>query len=233
MSSGAKVGLIVGATILGLLLLVGVAALFLGSDSTSSSFEETGTAIGGDDDDDASGDEAPAVVLPAGYHAVDGDGVSMGVPEGWDDASPEDFAMSADDFREAFPDAPDELLEQGAAAVENGQVLVAFDYAGGELDNVNVLEMRVALPLEMIEAQARSELGAVGAEVDSIEDADVPAGEALRADYALQMAGPDGPVDVVGVQYYVVNDDGAYIVTFTGEGAVDHAVAMMETFRTS
>jgi hypothetical protein len=157
--------------------------------------------------------------------------VSIGVPEGWDEVSPDDFEMSADEFKKAFPDAPEEYLEQSASAVENGQVLVAFDLAGGAFDNVNVVRLPLRVPLDMIERQARLELAALEAEIGSIEDADVPAGDALRAEYSLQVAGPDGPVDVVGVQYYVVNDDGSYVITFSGEGAADEAATMMETFR--
>ena len=35
--------------------------------------------------------------------------------------------MSPEEFEQAFPDLPDEMLERGAAAVEQGSVLVAFD----------------------------------------------------------------------------------------------------------
>jgi hypothetical protein len=35
------------------------------------------------------------------------------------------------------------------------------------------------------------------------------------------------------VQFYVVTDEHAYVVTFTGPGAVDLATRMMETFRVS
>ena len=85
--------------------------------------------------------------LPAGYEVVEGDGVSIGVPEGWEGISPEDAALSEEEFEQAFPDLPDEMLEQGAAAVSQGSVLVAFDVASGSFDNVNIIEIPTRVEL--------------------------------------------------------------------------------------
>ena len=57
-----------------------------------------------------------------------------------------------------------------------------------------------------MEQQAETELAALGAEIDSIEEAPVPAGDALRAEYTVDVALPDGgTVPTHGVQYYVVD----------------------------
>ncbi len=46
----------------------------------------------------------------------------------------------------------------------------------------------------------------MGAEIGSIEEAPVPAGDALRAEYTVDVALPDGgTVPTDGVQYYVVD----------------------------
>jgi hypothetical protein len=216
MSSGGKVALVITGVV-GVLVLLLVAGLVLGSESE--------TDIGDPDE---------VADVPEGYEVLDGVGVSIAGPDSWVEIDAEDAAMTPEDFRAAFPDAPESLLEQGAAAVDQGSVLVAYDVASGvDADNLNIIEMPVRLTLDVIESQARVELSGVGADVSSMEEVDLPAGDALRAEYTLEVALPEGSTTVVGVQYYVVTDEHAYVVTFTGPGAVDLAARMMATFRVS
>jgi hypothetical protein len=208
--------------------------LLLGSDADSSSDTNSSSDTSSESPETTDG-EAAAVDLPAGYHLVEGDGVSIGVPEGWEGISPEDAALSEEEFAQAFPDLSDEMLERGAAAVNQGSVLVAFDVESGSLDNVNIIEIPTRIELSSMEQQAETELAALGAEVDSIEEAPVPAGDALRAEYTVDVALPDGgSVATHGVQYYVVTEDRTYVVTFSSATDVgDVATTMMETFRVS
>ena len=41
-----------------------------------------------------------------------------------------------------------------------------------------------------MEQQAETELAALGAEIDSIEEAPIPAGDALRAEYTVDVGAP-------------------------------------------
>jgi hypothetical protein len=225
MSTGAKIAIAVVVGFFGLILISVLAIAVLGTDSESS-FEATGSTLDGGD-----GSDAGTADVPEGYEVIEGDGVSIAAPDHWQEVSADDFAMSEEEFAEAFPDAPESLIEQGANAVDSGAVLVAYDFESERFDNVNILEMGGVPPLDVIEAQARLELEAVGADIVSLDEADVPAGDALRAEYTVTLNAPDGPVDVHGVQYYVVTDDEAFVVTFSGDGAVDVSAEMIETFR--
>ena len=224
MSGGAKAALIAGLAIVGLLVVIGLGVLLLGSDDESSS-DGTETPVDGGEDTSAD--------LPDGFHVIEGEGVSIGTPEGWDGIAPEDAAMSPEEFEQAFPDVSDEMLEQGAAAVSQGSVLVAFDVEIGSLDNLNVIEIPARIELELMERQAETELSAMGAEIESIEEAPIPAGDALRADYTVDVALPDGDtIATQGVQYYVVTDDRTYVVTFSSANDIsDLATTMIDTFR--
>jgi hypothetical protein len=225
MSGGSRAALIVGLAIVGLLIVIGLAVLFVGTESESSS-ESAATTVDG-------GAGAGAADLPAGYSVVQGDGVSIGVPEGWEGISPEDVALSQEEFEQAFPDVPDEMAERGAAAVDQGSVLVAFDVESGSFDNVNIIEIPTRIELSLMEQQAETELTAMGAEIGSIEEVSIPAGDALRAEYTLDVALPDGgTVPTQGVQYYVVTDDRTYVITVSSPSDIrDLATVMVDTFR--
>jgi len=217
MSSGGKVALVITG-VAGTLVLLLAAVFVLGSES----------------EPDGPGPVDEVADVPDGYELLEGVGVTIAVPESWVEIDADDATMTPEDFRAAFPDAPESLLDQGAAAVDRGSVLVAYDVASGlDFDNLNIIEMPVRLPLDVIESQARVELSGVGADVAGFEEVDLPAGDALRAEYTLEVALPEGTLDAVGVQYYVVTDEHTYVVTFTGPGAVDLAARMIETFRAS
>ena len=73
----------------------------------------------------------------------------------------------------------------------------------------------------------------MGAEIGSIEEAPIPAGDALRAEYTVEVALPDGgTIPTQGVQYYVVTDDRTYVITFSSANEIgDLATTMIDTFR--
>ena len=228
MSSGAKVGLVVGAVV-GLLLLIAVAALFLGSDSTSSSFEGTGTPIAPDDTTPSNDD----IALPDGYTLVEGDGVSIGAPDGWEPISPEDFNMSSEEIEQAFPDAPEGFADQFSVLFEQGAVLVAFEPSTTFAANVNIIEVPGEIPLDQTNGEPEAQLETVGAEVVASGLVDLPAGEAYRVEYTLDVAGADGAVVTsAGVQYYLPSQGNTYIITIsTLEDDAALADVMAETFR--
>ena len=94
-SKGAVIALVAVGGLVVLALLSVVALQLLGTEEDTSS--ETGTAI------EAGG-------LPNGYEQIDGDGVSIAAPQGWQPISAEDFALTPEELRQAFPDAPEGML---------------------------------------------------------------------------------------------------------------------------
>lgn len=242
-SSGSKTPLIVAGVIGVLVLLVGALVLFSGGDdddddeviTTTTTEEEEDTDTTDDDGSDTTAedpDDDPAE-LPGGYELLEGDGVSIGAPEGWELIAAEDLALGGEDFSSAFPDAPEGLVEQGLGLFENGAVLVAFDFGGEQFaDNVNVVEIPGEAPLEEIEDPAAQQLSSLGGEVIDSAIVEVAAGEALRIEYTLAVALPDGSsVPAEGVQYYIPIDGSTYIVTVsTGSEVADLADVMIETF---
>lgn len=238
-SSGNKVPLIVAGVVGVLVLLVLGLVLLSGGDdddgeSTTTTIEDTDTTDSATDDegsdtteDDGAGD------LPDGFAQLEGDGVSIGAPEGWELVGSEDLALGGEDFSSAFPDAPEGLVEQGLSLFENGAVLVAFDFRGQQFaDNVNVVEIPGEAPLDEIEGPASEQLAALGGEVLDSAVVEVAAGEALRIEYTLAVGLRDGSsVPAEGVQYYIPIEGSTYIVTVsTGSGAADLADKMIETF---
>ena len=228
-SSGNKVPLII-AGVVGVFVLLALGLVLLSGgddddeDSTTTTVEDTETTR--DEGSDA-GD------VPDGYAMLEGDGVSLAAPEGWELVAAEDLALGGDDFSNAFPDAPEGMVEQGLGLFENGAVLVAFDFSGEQFaDNVNVVEIPGEAPLDEIEGPATQQLSSLGGEVVDSGTVEVASGEALRIEYTLAVALPDGSsVPAEGVQYYMPIDGNTYIVTVSaGSGAADLADAMIETF---
>ncbi len=245
-SSGSKTGLIVAAVIFGLILLGGGIALLAGSDgdeeSTTTTEDETDTTEPDtteeapdttEDDDGSDTTVADPDDLPEGFALLEGDGVSIAAPEGWELVDAEDMALGDEEFSNAFPDAPEGLVEQGLGLFENGAVLVAFDFGGTAFaDNVNVVEIPGEAPLDDIEEPAAQQLSSLGGEVLDSGVVDVAAGEALRIEYTLEVALPDGSaVPAEGVQFYIPVDGSTFIVTVSSaSGAADLGDVMIETF---
>jgi hypothetical protein len=113
-------------------------------------------------------------------------------------------------------------------------VLVAFDLSGQDAfaSNVNVVDVPGEAPLRAIEGQAASQLTSLGGEVLDSGIVELPVGEALRIEYTLEVALPDGSTfPAEGVQFYVPVDGRTFIITVSaGEGAAALADEMIATF---
>lgn len=242
-SSGSKAPLIIGAVVAALVLLVGAIVLLGGDDDDDEATTTTTTVEDGSDTteatdtttDDGGSDTTVdgSDEVPDGFEVLEGDGVSIAAPEGWELIDAEDLELGGEDFSNAFPDAPEGLVEQGLGLFENGAILVAFDFSDPEFaDNVNVVEIPGEAPLDAIEEPATQQLSSLGGEVIDSGIVELAFGEALRIEYTLAVALPDGSsVPAEGVQYYLPLDGTTYIVTVsTGSGAADLASAMIETF---
>jgi hypothetical protein len=228
MSAGAIVAIVIGCVV-GVLVLAGVAVAILGTEAEET-FSDVGSSIDGSED----GGTPPAADVPEGFTLADGDGVAMATPVGWEVIDAADASMGAEQFSDLFPDAPPEMVEQGLNVFEQGAVLVAFDFGASDFSsNVNVIKVPGEAPLGVVEGQAEQQLGTLGAEVVDSGVVDVALGEALRIEYTIAVAAPDGSsVTAEGVQYYLPHDGSTYIVTVSsGAGAAGIADQMIETFR--
>ena len=230
LSGGAKAALIVGASIVALVLVIGIAALFLGSES-SSTFSATGSAITPEDGPSPGGGDDEA--LPDGYALVEGDGVSIGTPEEWQEIAPEDFDLSPEEVDELFPDMPEGIADQFGTLFQQGAVLVAFEPSPTGGSNVNIIEAPGEVPLDDLEGEVEAQLGTFGAELVEAGRVTLPAGEAYRVEYTFDVNDPSGEaVAGTGVQYYLPADGHTYIITVSGpSGAAEVADLMAETFR--
>jgi hypothetical protein len=234
MSTGAKVAIGVVGGLVALVVLAVVAIALLGEEAEPS-FERTGEVTDGGDGDRGDGGDGggdAAATVPEGYHLVEGDGVSIAVPESWDEIAPEDFAMTDEEFRQAFPNAPQDMLQQGGQFFEQGAVLVAFDTTSEFASNVNVIDIPGEAPLGLVEGQAESELSTLGAELHETGRVDLPIGEALRVEFTLDVATPGGgSVAARGVQFYAPVDGRTYIITISTTDEGELADRMIDTFR--
>lgn len=229
MSTGAVVALVLGC-VLGVLVLAVVAVSVLGTDA-----EPTASELGNSDiTEERSGTSTPAPDVPEGFELMEGDGVAMATPAGWELIDAADVAMGGEQFSQAFPDAPPEMVEQGMNMFEQGAVLVAFDFSDPAFaSNVNVIKIPGEAPLGLIKDQAAQQLATLGGEVIETGRVDVAIGEALRIEYTLDVASPDGSsVPARGVQFYVPAGGSTYIVTVTmGSGSAALADQLIETFQ--
>jgi hypothetical protein len=194
----------------------------VGGDTTERSTEET-TATPADD----SGD------LPSGWHRVTGDGVSLGVPEDWEAVPLDEVELGSEDLQDVLPDADKAMLDQAASIVQQGGVLLVFGPGSAEqfTDNINVLELPVAADPDQMEDEAATGLQQVGATLRSMDRVEVPSGTAVRVAYAIEFQGPDGPVTVEGVQFYVPGGKKTFVITVSAlADPGDLADAMLPTF---
>lgn len=230
-----KAPLLAAAAVVVLALLVGGFFLLKDDDkdddaSTSNTTEQTDTTDGGTDTTEGGGEGD----LPDGFEVLEGDGVSIAAPEGWQVIGAEDFDMTSEELAQAFPDAPEGMIDQGLQLFQQGAVLVAFDLGGGDFSpNVNVIDIPGEAPLDVIESQAVGQLDQVGGDIKDSGTVNVPLGEALRILYTLDVALPDGSsLPAQGVQYYLPVDGHTYIVTVsTGGDADELGSQMIDTFQ--
>jgi hypothetical protein len=213
LSTGAFLGLVIGGVV-GVFVLVGLAIALLGSD-----------------DGDAASAVAPAVV-PEGFALVEGDGVSMAVPAGWRQIDPDE--LDTDVLDDAFPDASTELDEPGATPSEQGVVLVAMDGDDPPYTaNVNIVSVPMQVSLAELTGVAEAQLRPLGAQINAIERAHLPVGDAVRVAYTVPVALPDGTsATAAGVQHHIPLDGRTYTITTSSMGDPGElADEMAATFR--
>lgn len=173
---------------------------------------DDGAVDDGDDADPGSDVEAPD--LPDGWGVIEGDGVTIGAPDEWTGVPLAEFIMGGDDLEQLLPDVDPAMLNQASQIIEQGGVLLAFGPTVDDFtDNVNILAMPIPATMDDLEREADLGMAQLGADVDSIEPVDLPVGEALRVRYSLTFQGPEGPVTIQGVQFFIPQDRTTYVMT--------------------
>ena len=182
--------------------------------------------------------DAAGASIPEGWDriAVEGEGFSLALPEGWLSVAPADLAESGvfDQMAEDNPEAA-AVMEQARQAIESGQMsFMAFETGQRTVDtgfaaNMNVVkvpdtgnistddiaaQMAAALPLQI-----------PGLEVLDTDTTVLPAGEAavVRSRWTVQVGQSELPV--VLTQYAILSGDSGHILSFTApdESAADYA----------
>lgn len=201
----------------------------LGGDTTTTEERSDGEGTDdGGDDDGGSGDDS----VPDGWKVIEGDGVTIAVPDEWVDVPLEDFEMGSEDFQELMPEADEAMLNQAAAVVQQGGVLLAFGPPeDGFTDNLNILRLPVEAELDQLEREAELGMQALGAEMHSLDRVELPMGEAIRVSYTAEFQSPEGPFSVEGVQLYVPVEGATFVLTISAvEDPGDLADEMAQTF---
>ncbi|MFP5255026.1 MAG: hypothetical protein ACLGI8_04155 [Acidimicrobiia bacterium] len=190
----------------------------------------TSTSADGDGVDD--GGNTAAASVPDGWKVVEGDGVSIAVPEEWIDVPLEDFELGREDLEELMPQADEAMLNQAVGVVQQGGVLLAFGPPdAGFTDNLNILRLPVSAELDQLEREAELGMEALGAEVHSLDRVELPSGEAIRVSYTAEFQSPDGPFSVEGVQLYLPSDGATFVLTVSAvSDPGELADQMAETF---
>jgi hypothetical protein len=186
---GVAVGIVVG----GILTLVVLALLVAGFVSRGDDDDGTDlqtappTTEGSTDDSTDETDDDPSttvagsdVELPPGFELVQGDGVSVGLPEGWTHLSADELDLPLDEMAEIFPDLEPEVIDSFSTMLEQGAVLIAVDGRSptGFGANINVLEIPGESDLDEIQSAAPGQLESLGGVVTET----TPLGESrLRA----------------------------------------------------
>jgi hypothetical protein len=206
------------------------------TDTTESTDDTTESTEVTEDTTDTTDEESDAEV-PEGFAEVQGEGVHLAAPEDWQavDLSEEDFEQVFEDAAEANPELAEALEGQAAQLAAEGAVLFAINPTMASFaDNVNVVEVPGAVPsVSELEGQADTIVESFGGDLVGSEMVELPAGEALRVEYTLDLNAADGtPVTAQGFQYYVLGDDNAYVVTVTLAEDSDPSIAddIAETF---
>jgi len=181
--------------------------------------------------DPATDSTVAAGAVPDGFHLIEGDGISMAVPDDWEVIDPADLGLDADDMAEFDPGADPAVLRMAERMIDQGAIFMAIDLTGPYTDvgnNVGVLSMPMVAPLESMLDELAAELDANGMRVNETSVVDHPLGRAVMASYRMDIDG----MDVDGWQYYLPVDGDTYIITVTGpSGAV--ADQIFQSFRTT
>ncbi len=216
-----------------LLAVVGVLSAVgrSGSDDTTTN-DTAGVAVheGASDDggDDAEPDDGVAdMVEPEGFAIMTGDGIALAVPEGWTTMDLADVGLSMDEMEELYPEADPGFLRMSISAAEEGAVFMAIELAGANAgDNVNVINIPMALPLDELDDSFFAMLEEEGMHVLDRARIDHPLGPAMRVTMAMTV----DDMEFEAVQVYLPVEGDTYVITIT---AVDAGVAdqIVDSFR--
>jgi len=178
--------------------------------------------------------KAPETTAPPGYTVADDDGAgfAVAIPANWKIVSLEgdlsDFNRTANKLRA-------ENQKLGTAMVlarevfQAGGKLFAVDNEGTASVNMTVDKAKEKT-LDEIMAATKPALGTVGATEISDEALNLPAGPAVRLRFKLPLSTDEGLITVEEVQYYLLKDGKAYILTVvSGDPAL--AATIAETLR--
>ena len=219
-----RTGLIV-LLVAGSLVVVGAAVAGLAS-VMGDDDEEAGEAGGGDGGgfDDADPADAVSIEVPDDYVEATGGDVTVQLPDTWRWAELEGDAAGVGE--QLAPDDPElaEDFDNRMRTLPRTAVLVGLDE--DDLDvrqfntNVVVLQLTPGLPDEpdAMRAVIERELGAQGADFDSVSYVDSAEGPALRVRYRMTLQG----VEVGALQYWYSTSDGPYTLSVTSDDLDDH-----------
>ena len=178
--------------------------------------------------------KAPETNAPPGFTVVKDDkaGFAVAVPTDWQRVpltdELEDFNRTANRLRGENPKLSTALVLARVVAQAGGE-LFAVDRDGVASVNMTVGEAKEKT-LDEIMAATRPALTNAGATDLTDEGVDLPAGPAKRVKFKLPFGPPEGRVVLDEVQYYLLKDGKAYILTVVaGDPAL--SVTIAETLR--
>lgn len=211
------------------LVLAGVSACADEDEDTARELSSTTSTTSGSGPDGA-GEPATTddLEVPDGWVALEGDGVALAGPEGWEvvDLTDDDFSDLLDSAAELNEAMGEALTDQVRSLASSGALLFAASPTpDGQFDNVNVIRFPGSAPTpELLRLGAASQIEQVGGTVVDSDVVELPAGRSVRLEYTLALPGtPTGTV--TGVQYYVVGEDETLVVTITLGSASDAGLA--------
>jgi hypothetical protein len=167
-------------------------------------------------------------VLPEGWtlYEVEEEGYALALPPNWEqiDVDPEQLEASIGTLTEQNPELAGFLEGQAANMAAQGISFFGFDLSPETLSsdfmtNINIivdtLDMDVSMDFLLEQTVPMLEsLFELEQEVDQ-QVVTLSAGEAGRLQYGFNMAGANGPVDVVFTQYIFLIERSMYTLTFS------------------
>ena len=165
-------------------------------------------------------------------------GFALTLPDGWQSLPLDPAALQS--VVQSWPEGSDMRTvmegQMGSAALQ-AMALWAFDFspeatADGVADNLNIMaQPAIKMDLSLVDSMVKAQLGAIEG-IGNIESKVVtlPAGDALRLDYTLDVPDATGATTTVAAtQFYLPLASTTLIITFTaGSGDVDTIVESIE-----
>ncbi len=178
-----------------------------------------------------------------GRVAVPDEGFAITLPDGWSQIPIDQTSLDA--FTKQLPpdsDLAKIMLSQAGQMASSGIKLWAMDVSpnavvNGFTPNLNVItQPATGVTLDFLSSSAKAQLDAISAiSGTTMASVKIPAGDAVKATYALHQALASGvTVDVAGIQYYVLGPSRLYILSFScpandGGGCAADVDAMIQS----